>query len=295
MEDLNNRQMILLTMFTSFVISIATGIITVAMLQVAPETVTQTVNHVVEHTIERIVAGTTTPEKPSSVVTNNVTKEVTVYAKEDDLVVSTVEKNQSRVVAIYAKDTASSSAPLATGFVASRDGLVVSSTRGLLQGAPAATSYFVTIGERGFVAEAIAGQDETRPVFFLRIVGLGASTTLDAMTYGRGDAKLGKTVVALGTGDGAGIQKVTLAKLRTARSESTTTPATLIGFETVPRIGDQYLGSPVVDLDGQLIGVVVPDQSDETRTIVYPVMRVLDAIGALPSQTSLGDVPEGRG
>ena len=148
MEDLNNRQMVLLTMFTSFIISIATGIITVAMLQVAPETVTQTVNKVVEHTIERIVTGSSTPSTPNTTVTN-VTKEVTVYAKEDDLVVSAVEKNQPRIALIYtAGASASSSDPEALGFVVSRDGLIATEPKTLMSNGSVADSYMVMLGDK---------------------------------------------------------------------------------------------------------------------------------------------------
>lgn len=282
-------------MFTSFVISVATGIITVAMLQVAPETVTQTVNRVVEHTIERVVTGTSSPEKPQSIVTNNVTKEVTVYAKEDDLVVSAVEKNQPRVAAIYANGTGSSSDPIAIGFIASRDGLVVSDTRGLLGDAPARESYYVTIKGVGYNAEPIAGQDTEKPLYFLKLTGLSASTTLDAVTYGRGDPKVAQTVVILGGGDGTGVFKATLSKMRYTKADSTTTPSVLSGIETLPRIADQNLGAPVVDLDGQLVGIVIPDSTDANRSIIYPISRILESINAIPSQGASTAVVGGGG
>jgi hypothetical protein len=197
MEELNNRQMILLTMFTSFVISVATGVITVAMLQVAPETFTQTVNRVVEHTIERVVTGTSTPEQPQSIVTNNVTKEVTVYAKEDDLIVSAVEKNQPRVATIYASGASTSSAPIGIGFIASRDGLVVSDAKSLGD-ATTHESYVVVIKGVSYNATPVKGQDTERPLFFMKVSGPTATSTFDAMTYGRGDPKAAQTVLILG-------------------------------------------------------------------------------------------------
>ena len=273
-------------MFTSFVVSIATGIITVAMLQVAPETVTQTVNRVVEHTIERIVTGSTSPEKPQSVITNNVTKEVTVYAKEDDLVVNAVEKNQPRVAVIYASGAGSSSDPIATGFVASRDGLVVTETKGLLGDAPAHDSYLVAIKGVGYKAVPVAGEDGAKSLFFLKLTGLSPTTTLDAVSYGRGDPKVAQTVVILGGGDGTGVFKTTLSKMRYGKSDSTSTPALLIGIDTLPKITEENLGAPVVDLDGQLVGIVVPDPSDRTKSVIYPISRILESITAIPSQSS---------
>jgi uncharacterized membrane-anchored protein YitT (DUF2179 family) len=59
MEDLNKNQIVLLTLLVSFVTSIATGIMTTSLLQVAPVEVTRNINRIVEKTIE-----TVTPANP---------------------------------------------------------------------------------------------------------------------------------------------------------------------------------------------------------------------------------------
>lgn len=270
-------------MFVSFVVSIATGIITVAMLQVAPETLTQTVNRVVEHTIERVVTGTSTPEKttPGSTVTN-VTKE-TIYAKEDDLVVSSVEKNQPRVVQIFLGSTASSTAPQTIGFVVSRDGLIATEPKSLFGDGGVKENYTVSVAGKTYSAIPVAGQESsTLPVYFLKITHLLASDALDSVTYGRtDDPKLAQTVVVLGGADGTGIFKTTLSKLRFSKTNSSTTPVQyLTGIETLPRIPEQNAGGLVVNLDGQVVGIVIPDSTDSTRSIVYPISRILELVGA---------------
>ncbi len=283
MEELTNHQIILLTMFVSFVVSIATGIITVAMLQVAPETLTQTVNRVVEHTIERVVTGTSTPEKPTSGSTvTNVTKE-TVYAKEDDLVIAAVEKNQPRVVQIYGGSSASSTAPLTIGFVVSRDGLIATEPKSLLGESGAKESYTISIAGKIYTAAPVAGQESsTLSVYFLKISSRSASETLDSVTYGRtDDPKLAQTVVILGGSDGMGVFKTTLSRLRFSKTNSTTTPVQyLVGIETLPRIPEQNAGGLVVNLDGQVVGIVIPDSADSTRSLVYPISRILELVGA---------------
>jgi len=54
-KDLNKSQLILLAILLSFVISIATGITTVTLMQQAPTSVTAPVTRIVRETVEKIV------------------------------------------------------------------------------------------------------------------------------------------------------------------------------------------------------------------------------------------------
>ena len=96
MEDLNKNQLILLTLLVSFVTSIATGIITVSLLQEAPPVVTQTINRVIERTIEQVV--------PESEGGGTVTREVTVVVTEEDQVIDAISKNAKSVVRVVRSD-----------------------------------------------------------------------------------------------------------------------------------------------------------------------------------------------
>lgn len=94
MEQLTKQQIVLVTLLVSFVTSIATGIVTVALMDQAPPGVTQTINRVVERTIEKVVPS---PNQQTAAV---VTKE-TIVVKEDDLVVKAVDQNSKSIVSIY--------------------------------------------------------------------------------------------------------------------------------------------------------------------------------------------------
>ena len=85
LNDLNKSQLILLAILLSFIVSIATGITTVTLMQQAPDSVTVPINRIVRQTIEKIeqVEGRTTIE--------------TVVIKEEDLVVDAIAKNKSSV------------------------------------------------------------------------------------------------------------------------------------------------------------------------------------------------------
>jgi len=58
-KDLNKSQLILLAILLSFVISIATGITTVTLMEQAPSSVTTPVTRIVKQTVEKIVPGET--------------------------------------------------------------------------------------------------------------------------------------------------------------------------------------------------------------------------------------------
>lgn len=58
-KDLNKSQLILLAILLSFVISIATGITTVTLMEQAPSSVTVPVTRIVRETVEKVVPGET--------------------------------------------------------------------------------------------------------------------------------------------------------------------------------------------------------------------------------------------
>lgn len=289
MDDLNNHQLILLATLVSFVTSIATGIITVSLLQQAPATVTQTVNRVVERTIERVVTGTSTPEVPQT-VTREVTKEVTVFAKEDDLLVAAVEKNQPRVAVIYpVSGTATGTKQLGTGFIVSRDGIIATTLSNIAPEGTVAERYSVVVGGRELTARSIELSGVARDVALLRVVDLKEKEALDAVSFGsKSDPKVGQTVIVLGGEDGSGIFKTILTRLIYEPGASTSSPKVLSGLEVTPKIPQGYSGGLVANLDGQTVGMTVWSSEGE-KYVVLPAARILDAIGLLSSPQGKSD------
>lgn len=117
MEELNKNQIILLTLLVSFVTSIATGIVTVTLMDQAPPAIQQTVNRIVERTIERVVPG-----EPK---TETIIKEVPVYITEEQLIVDVI--NQASPSLMQITDKAGNS--LGSGFIISADGLIVTAAK----------------------------------------------------------------------------------------------------------------------------------------------------------------------
>lgn len=94
LERLSKSQVVLLTLLVSFVTSIATGIVTVSLMEDAPPTITQTVNRIVERTVE-----TVSPSQPAAAVTT-IEKEVLVG--ESEQFARAIERVAPSVVRLYA-------------------------------------------------------------------------------------------------------------------------------------------------------------------------------------------------
>lgn len=116
-KDLNKPQLILLAILLSFVTSIATGIVTVTLMQQAPTSVTVPINRIVRQTVEKIVPG----ESKNTVQT--------VVIKEEDLVVDAIAKNQSAIFSIIKEtqdiDGENIEVNAGKGFAISNDGIIV--------------------------------------------------------------------------------------------------------------------------------------------------------------------------
>lgn len=92
LEDLSKSQLLLLTILVNFITSIATGIVTVSLLDEAPPTITQTVNRIVERTVETVA--------PQSQTASVITREKTIIVKEEDLVISAIAAQAARTVSL---------------------------------------------------------------------------------------------------------------------------------------------------------------------------------------------------
>jgi len=97
-DDLSKSQLLLLTLLVNFVMSIATGIVTVSLLDQAPATITQTVNRIVEHTVETVA-----PASQVAAVVNSDPQPT-----EEDLLVAAIASDAARTVFLHAEEAGSS-------------------------------------------------------------------------------------------------------------------------------------------------------------------------------------------
>jgi S1-C subfamily serine protease len=257
-KELNKPQIILLAVLLSFVISIATGITTVTLMQQAPASITTPINRIVQQTVEKIqqVEGKTTVQ--------------TVVIKEEDLVVDAIAKNQSAIFSIIKEgqtaDFKTIENSLGRGFAVSNDGIVVMDASDVSSDGV----YFVKNSSGKFKASFIS-TNEKSGFSFLKIGAPVNSTDKAVFTVPVfGDLnkmKIGQKVLVLGNNvssfifEGLDVNKN--LDLNTSKSST---------------------GGLVLNLDGEVLGIAL---SPENTVSSFASIKVIsDALAALSSKTS---------
>lgn len=268
MEELNKNQLILLTLLVSFVTSIATGIITVSLLQEAPPGVTQVINRVVEKTIEQAVTTTTSTGEKETV------REVTVIVKEEDQVIDAISKNTKSIIRIT-DNALVDGAPqfYGMGFLLTKDGLVVSAAK---EGINTATTY-TGVGTDGKpLSMKFVGLDESKRLSFFRILRSGdAAIVIPPVSMAAGVPQLGQSVV---TFDGVEKNAVIIGRISAVDAAADTNEISLIrtDISAVAKV----IGAPLVNLSGEVIGIRI--SSEGSAQVFVPTQNFRKEISKFP-------------
>lgn len=309
MEGLNKTQLILLALLVSFVTSIATGIVTVTLMDQAPAGVTQTINRIVERTVERVV-----PSSPGA--------PKTVIIKSEDFIIEAVKKNSGSVVkiSIFAQNEKGETIkgePLGVGFIVSTDGIVALDSDIVSD----ETKYTVTLTDEKIFKANTLQQDEKNGLALIKIVPSNDKETIRLSPVelsdlsGDNSLRLGQTVIALGGKGGedvfngiiSGFRKspslaeallgyqtkvgdalsgiITDPLLQTgAVSNATGNEAevkTINFIKTNISLGKESSGSPLVDLNGKVVGM---NLVREGVSVAIPSSFIKEAIASLPAK-----------
>lgn len=244
-EHLTKHQIILLTLLVSFVTSIATGIVTVSLMDQAPPSVTRTINQIVEHTVERVVPAAA----PAAVAAGStfVTKQTTVVVKDDDLVAQSIASAQKGMVRIVSKNDPD--VLVARGVIVSQKGIVVSD-RGSLE--PMGTINFEAILPSGTRVPAVMRVPTGTTT--LAVLDLQLATTTGAFsTVAIADPsklQLGQSVIRIGGSGGDTVGTGVIARLPD-------THTALIQASVV----SSTPGSVLLTQFGEVIGIVTTDST----------------------------------
>lgn len=253
MEHLTRSQIVLLTLFVSFVSSMATGIVVVTLMQQAPEPVWQTITNVVEKTIEKAVP--TIVEKPGK----------TVVVKDEDLVVAAIERNTKSVVVFNTPGAAGEILPAGVGVIVSAGGLVVTDRANFNNGL-----LTTTVNGAKYTLEVVQGGNEGVLVLGKLVpqAPLATSTpptVFAPVTFGNpGALKVGQTSIVIGGRDGktATTGLINRFDTYTTTNKDTKEETTIldnIGLST--RFAATSNGAPIITLSGEVVGIVSIDEA----------------------------------
>ncbi len=245
-EQLNKSQIILLALLVSFVTSIATGIVTVTLMDQAPEGVTRTITHVVERTVDTVKPGTT------QVAT--VVREVPVVVTEEELVVKAINIASPSVVALSAYSTTKKEdlAQIGTAFLVSSTGRFITSGN-LVEARP---TYSIKL-ENGTTArvklskKSTDGQVAVLTVIPEDISGFTLGTKdLKPLSFSNNEVSVGQSVVGVGSSP-KGNHSVAVGIVSNLVATSSTT-ASLISTSAA---ATSNIGGPLIDVRGQIVGL----------------------------------------
>ena len=290
MENLNKQQLILLALLVSFVTSIATGIVTVSLMDQAPTGVVQTINRVVEKTIQTV----TTPGKDTQTVV-----EKTVVVNPEDQIVSAVASTSQSVIRIYRTNTTPSTSGsnsmifVGLGAVVTNDGIVATDNSLISEGG----KYFTMTEDSKLlslsVARAVFGEqiallkiqnDSTNPIIFSKV------------PISTDDLKLGQTVIYMGgeakdsvsTGI---VSSLSVEEVGSSTSNSiststlaTSTPTKISSIET--SISSGFIdGGLLLNLSGELVGIKSIYMNSAKTDFFAPAVDIQNDLSFLTKQT----------
>ena len=259
MEKLTKQQIVLVTLLVSFVTSLATGIVTVALMDQAPPGVTQTINRVVERTIEKVVTPPTN-NNAAAVVTRE-----TIVVKEDDKIVESVDKNKTSIVRIYTNTTNSGDVEpymfIGLGTIVSKDGLIATGD----VFADRSGKYLVTQDNIKYYGVNILPKKDGGQFYFLKIIQDEKSPVVfTPVSFSDSNSlKLGQTVIAWGgqtqNSVSTGIVSSLIDVEGTVNQASTTaiTAKEITAINTNINLSDSLAGGPLLNLYGEVVGIRV--------------------------------------
>ena len=285
MEELSKSQLVLLVLLVSFVTSIATAVVTVALVDQAPKPVTQTIQRVVERVVSDKAAEKNPPVeelKIQQIIVSDEEKIVRIVADMLPSVVSIVATKDLPVVEQCFIDpfgddpffkeffgdfrvpsvcqsegkTEKRKVGSGSGFIVSRDGLVITN-RHVVQDPNAEYSVILNDGKK--LPATILIRHGT---YDLAVAKIKSDEQFHAVPLGNSDAiRSGQRVIAIGNALGEFQNTVSLGVISGLRRSimasaggGTTEELTDL-IQTDAAINPGNSGGPLLNLEGKAIGI----------------------------------------
>lgn len=261
-RDLNKTQLIWLAVLLSFVVSIATGIVTVTLMQQAPTGVTQTINRVVQQTVEKVVPG----------YTPNTTQ--TVIVKEDDLVVDAVSKTRANLGSLFTvEDNGFRGAVYSLG-----SGVFITSAGNI---EPSFT-YAIKKDKIVYDVKKVSISNDLNLAILYAKNNQGDEKKLESAILGKdSDTKSGQTLVFVSNDfvQKATVQSISVENEKTENGDS-------ISWNVIHiNIPLSQISGPAVNLDGALVGFSLENIKGAQIVGIDAIKRFIANPDSLPAPT----------
>jgi S1-C subfamily serine protease len=266
MEHLTKQQIVLVTLLVSFVTSIATGIVTVSLIEQAPTGVTQTIDRVVERTVEKVVPAPTDGKSQSA--------SAVVSLSVDDAVEQASTKIKKSLVKIVLKNDSNRAGRMTgLGIVVSSDGVIITdkSVTALFG------EYFAVLGNGTEIPLTVLPGKRGDEFAFLSPTNTKMpSSVIPVSIAAPGSLQLGKAVLSLGGTSSLVLSQGMIESLETGEASSTVSSIAT----TIPS-GKVVAGSPLFTLYGQILGIRTSSLSGLLSTSFYPFGQVGNNVPSL--------------
>jgi S1-C subfamily serine protease len=256
MESLTKQQMVLLTLLVSFVTSLATGIVTVSLLDQSSGSVSNTIERVIDNTVSQ-----TLPSGGTAAAGDAASSEGSLA-----LASASVAKSIVRIHSYESPDEVSG-----LGIIVNSRGTVMTDKAAIAGLADDALTY--SDGEQ-YRAAVVQSQVNGDLVFLDPIIPTTAATSTHFMAATLGVfPRLGDLALSLG-GDNAGILGVGV--IDQLVSDQTSAPVSAISSTIAS--SKVFLGSPLFDITGAVSGIRTSTLVSATGTEFYPIALVRSAL-----------------
>lgn len=241
-ERLTKSQIVLLTLLVSFVTSIATGIVTVSLMDQAPPAIAQTVNRVIERTIEKVATSTVGTSRGQTAATV-ITQEKTIVVKEADLITEALTRVNPSIVRLYGA-AGENATFLGFGVVLDASGNILTDSSALGDRSGA----FAVLSDGTEARAFVVRRDEDNGFAYLAAATTtqsGAKIAWNAATLSATHPVLGTTVVMI---SGKNIPRIADGIVTALIPNSPVIDTNMNGDWIYP-------GTPLIDTNGALVGV----------------------------------------
>lgn len=249
MNDLSKQQLILLALLVSFVTSLFTGIVTVSLMDQAPQGITRTITQVIQKTVATAVPTDNNPASVSIAV--------------DDQVADATDAVTPSIVRLRDGDTGP---VVALGLIVSPTGTLMTD-KSIIDGlnypeavfpdghaSPITVTRFQIEGDIAFLSPAIPLTSPAKPISF------------------SGAARLGSSIWSLtGTSTYVLSQGIVRELDPMASSSSSFIHTTIPEKKVLP-------GAPLFDATGSIVGIETDSLSDASGATFYPIRAAKDAV-----------------